>query len=523
MVRELITIQVGQCGNQIGCKFWDLALGEHSESWARRRKQAQRRKKKTTSTSTTTTTSTSTTEEGGGRPEYDDALSSFFRNVDTRSGTGLEVGSPVAALKARAVLVDMEEGVVSSVLRSPLGPLFDASQTITSDSGSGNNWAHGYAGYGPQYRESLLEGIRVQAEDCDSLQSFFSLHSMGGGTGSGLGTYILDLLHDEYPNVYRFTTAVFPSPDDDVITSPYNAILASAHLVDHADAVLPLENQSLIDILARIDSSRGSGRRKHASAITDDWNSVHGGGGQGASSSSSSSSSRAGSGEREARRRAFDKMNTIGARLLLNLTASMRFEGSLNVDLNEITMNLVPFPKLHFLLSSLSPLYSLADVAVPPRALNQMFSDAFSPEYQLARVDPRVGTYLACGLMVRGNVLMSDIRRNIDRMKPRLNFSYWNQEGWKVGLCGSPPIGQERSLLCLANHTGMESMFDAARARFLQLYSRKVYVHHYTDFIEMDAFDTALDTIDCLISDYADLHAAPAPTSVSSLRVASTF
>ena len=57
----------------------------------------------------------------------------------------------------------------------------------------------------------------------------------------------------------------------------------------------------------------------------------------------------------------FDKMNNIIAHLLSNLTCSMRFEGSLNVDLNEITMNLVPFPKLHFLISSIAPLYSLAD------------------------------------------------------------------------------------------------------------------------------------------------------------------
>ena len=39
----------------------------------------------------------------------------------------------------------------------------------------------------------------------------------------------------------------------------------------------------------------------------------------------------------------------------------MRFEGALNVDLNEITMNLVPYPKLHFLLSSIAPLYSLSN------------------------------------------------------------------------------------------------------------------------------------------------------------------
>ena len=63
----------------------------------------------------------------------------------------------------------------------------------------------------------------------------------------------------------------------------------------------------------------------------------------------------------------FDKMNNIVAHMLLHLTASSRFEGSLNVDINEITMNLVPFPSMHYLCAGLSPLYALADVSFPPR------------------------------------------------------------------------------------------------------------------------------------------------------------
>lgn len=61
----------------------------------------------------------------------------------------------------------------------------------------------------------------------------------------------------------------------------------------------------------------------------------------------------------------FDEMNSIVANLLLALTSASRFEGSLNVDLNEITMNLVPFPRMHYLVSSLLPLYSVKDVALP--------------------------------------------------------------------------------------------------------------------------------------------------------------
>ena len=69
--------------------------------------------------------------------------------------------------------------------------------------GSGNNWATGHKEYGTKYKDDLVEVIRRAAEQCDCLQCFFIIHSMGGGTGSGLGTYVLKLLADEYPDVYR--------------------------------------------------------------------------------------------------------------------------------------------------------------------------------------------------------------------------------------------------------------------------------------------------------------------------------
>ena len=56
---------------------------------------------------------------------------------------------------------------------------------------------------------------------------------------------------DEYPDVFRFTASVFPSEDDDVITSPYNAMLSLSKLVEFADCVLPIENQALAEIVAR--------------------------------------------------------------------------------------------------------------------------------------------------------------------------------------------------------------------------------------------------------------------------------
>ena len=194
-----ITIQIGQCGNQIGCRFWDLALREHAFV--------------------------------NKRGVFDESLSSFFRNVDIKSQasaarqefTELPVGKGderIRHLKARAILVDTEEGVVNEMMRGPLGSVFDHCQYVTDVSGAGNNWAVGHMFYGAKYRSAISELVRRSAETCDSLESFFVLHSMGGGTGSGLGTAVLSMLADEYKNAHRFVVACYPSADDDVITSP---------------------------------------------------------------------------------------------------------------------------------------------------------------------------------------------------------------------------------------------------------------------------------------------------------------
>ncbi|XP_028809471.1 tubulin epsilon chain [Denticeps clupeoides] len=458
---QSVVVQVGQCGNQVGCRFWDLALREHAHV--------------------------------NKKGIYDEALSSFFRNVDPRrsGGSGSDViGGRIQALKARAVLVDMEEGVVNEILQGPLRDVFDSTQLITDVSGSGNNWAVGHWTYGSMYRDRIVEQVRRVAEQCDCLQSFFLIHSMGGGTGSGLGTFVLKLLEEEFPEVCRLVTSVYPSAEDDVITSPYNSVLAMRELTDHADCVFPVENQSLVEIVNKIRHMAHSG--KPSTAIKMDSTII---------------SSQGGVSRVE---KPFDGMNNIVANLLLNITSSARFEGSLNMDLNEISMNLVPFPRLHYLVSSLTPLYTLADVSIPTRRLDQMFTDAFSKDHQLIRADPKHSLYLACALMVRGNVQVSDLRRNIERLKPTLPFISWNQEGWKTSLCSVAPVGHTHSLLALANNTCVRPTFVELRERFTKLYRKKAHLHHYlhVDGMEQACFGEALSSLSSLIEEYSQLDAA---------------
>ncbi|XP_077599468.1 tubulin epsilon chain [Stigmatopora nigra] len=441
---QSIVVQVGQCGNQIGCRFWERALQEYAHF-----------------------------NKNG---VYDDATGAFFHNVDLTSrhnGVYCANNGVVQLLKARAVLLDMEEGVINEIMQGPLREVFDSTQVLTGVSGAGNNWAVGHMMYGSTYKEKIVDQLRKAAEQCDCLQSFFLIHSMGGGTGSGLGTKLLCLLKDEFPKVCRIVTPVFPSLEDDVIVSPYNTMLAMKELTENADCVLPVENQSLVDIM----------KIQHAGCRIPEIDTLTG------------------------LEKPFDAMNDIVANKLLNLTSSARFEGSLNMDLNEIAMNMVPFPRLHFLIPSLSPICNLVDVGKPAKRLDQIFSNAFSKSHQLIKVDPKHSLYLACSLMLRGNVKVSDLRRNIERLTPSLHFVSWNPEGWKTSLCSVAPVGHSQSLLVLANNTAIKSTFMELRERFTKLYRKKAHLHHYlqVEGMEHSLFSEAVTCLDSLIEEYNNL------------------
>ncbi|KAH6581218.1 hypothetical protein BASA61_009176 [Batrachochytrium salamandrivorans] len=387
-------------------------------------------------------------------------------------------------------MIDMEEGVIKHILKGPLREIFDGTQHISSVSGSGNNWAVGHHVYGPQFQDEILERVRKQAEYCDSLQSFFLIGSMGGGTGSGLGSYLIGLLEDQFPSVYRFVSTIIPSPNDDVVTSPYNSVLSLHKMAQSADCVLPVDNQSLSAIYERIlaRSEGGHQGRRKGSALTDNSALAYTGKIKNVTLNKKGD--------------AFDTMNNLVANLLLNMTSSMRFEGAMNVDINDIVTNLVPFPQLKYLFSSMTPLYALTDIRIQPRSLDQMFTDAFSRESQLVCADPKSSVYLASALIVRGAVEISDMRRNIDRMRKTLRFVPWNADGWKTGLCDVPPIGQPHSLLSLSNNCCIHQVFDRMDVRFGKLYRRKANIHHYLEYMEQQEFMDARESLRSTVSEY---------------------
>ncbi len=115
--------------------------------------------------------------------------------------------------------------------------------------GAGNNWATGFLTKGASKTDEIFDVIRREAEYCDCLQGFQVFHSLGGGTGSGLGSLVLSLLREEYPDRMFSSVSVLPSPKvSDIVVEPYNTLLALDQLIEWSDQVFCMDNQALYDI-----------------------------------------------------------------------------------------------------------------------------------------------------------------------------------------------------------------------------------------------------------------------------------
>ena len=88
--------------------------------------------------------------------------------------------------------------------------------------------------------------------DFNLLTGFQVCHSLGGGTGSGMGTLLISKIREEYPDRMMLTFSVFPSPKvSDTVVEPYNATLSVHQLVENADECMVLDNEALYDICFR--------------------------------------------------------------------------------------------------------------------------------------------------------------------------------------------------------------------------------------------------------------------------------
>ncbi len=202
----------------------------------------------------------------------------------------------------RAVIVDLEPGVLDNIKAGPQANLFRPDNMIFAQSGAGNNWAKGHYTEGAELVESVMDVLRREAEGCDSLQGFQLCHSLGGGTGSGLGTLLLKRVREDFSDRMICSFSVVPSPKvSNTVVEPYNCVLSSHHLIDNADQVFCIDNEALYDICFR------SLKMKEPT---------------------------------------YPDLNSLVSRVMSGVTCSLRFPGQLNADLRKLAVNLVRRPSV---------------------------------------------------------------------------------------------------------------------------------------------------------------------------------
>ena len=127
--------------------------------------------------------------------------------------------------------------------------------------------------------------------------------------------------------------------------------------------------------------------------------------------------------------------------VISSLTASLRFDGALNVDVTEFQTNLVPYPRIHFMLSSYSPVISAEKAYHEQLGVAEITNSAFEPASMMAKCDPRHGKYMACCLMYRGDVVPKDVNAAVATIKTKrtIQFVDWCPTGFKCGINYQPP------------------------------------------------------------------------------------
>jgi tubulin alpha len=115
-----------------------------------------------------------------------------------------------------------------------------------------NDGSLGCVAVGKEIVDLCLDRIRKLADNCTGLQGFLVFHAVGGGTGSGLGSLLLERLSVDYGKKSKLGFTVYPSPQvSTAVVEPYNSVLSTHSLLEHTDVAVMLDNEAIYDICRR--------------------------------------------------------------------------------------------------------------------------------------------------------------------------------------------------------------------------------------------------------------------------------
>ncbi len=402
-VNNNIVLCVGQAGVQIGGSFWRNLCLEHDID-----------------------PMSGQVSEGAGKPKGD--WVSFF----SRFGDDAETN-----YVPRTVLIDLEPSVIDEVKKES-GTLYNPSSLISSDEGAGGNFAVGSRGRGADLLPSIMDRVEGEISKCDNVGGIFIIHSLGGGTGSGLGCLMIETLKTKYPEIPLMSCAILPSPQvSSVVTEPYNSVMALSYLKKYCDACMIFDNEALYNI------------------ATENW---------GVESPN------------------VKELNSLVTEVLTGVTASMRFSGFLTVEISirEFVTNLVPKPGLHFLMTSASPLTPPDQSKFEELSVSQMIEQLFDNKNAFAACNPMEGRYLTTAVNYRG--VMDDKPQadaSLAAMRKKLPLTSWIPTAFKNGYVDEPGVNHRKSIVLLANNTEIARVFERITANFDKLWERQAFANWY--------------------------------------------
>merc|ERR1711881_570952 len=145
----------------------------------------------------------------------------------------------------------------------------------------------------------------------------------------------------------------------------------------------------------------------------------------------------------DVKRPSYSHLNNIISKVISSMTAALRFDGELNVDLGEFQTNLVPFPRLHFMTTSLAPVISKKKASHEAQTVREITDHTFQPQNMLVKYedfDPVEDKYMAISVNYRGDIKSKEANATVQWLKQnnKISFVEWCPTGFKIGLNETP-------------------------------------------------------------------------------------
>jgi len=382
--------------------------------------------------------------------------------------------------KARAILIDSEPKVVrSSSIRRGVENLWNPDNVIFHQNGRGNNWAMGYkdsqspSGLRSSLSDTTMEIFRKEVERCDYYTGCIMTHSLAGGTGSGLGSRLVERLRDEYPANYIINASILPASSGESPLQHYNSCFGLSYLQEYSDCCILFQNEGLLRMLGRQIQLLG---------------------GQGVA------------------------MLNLNEYISSCLFPMLQVERGEKVDFQSF-MNLVPMPSYKFIELQSSPfLYNKAPSFTQAASWDQIFDNAILQAQMLEPVSENkalrpINCNLATHCLVKGEDAYSHVRKIpsvYQKYRARISKAHksipWNSDALSFQIVSEKPYlkqKMDKSLTIASNKTTvitpLSDLVQTSKAKF----KAKAYLHWYHKYgCSDDRFSTSFEVLEEVIDNY---------------------